>query len=97
MNVAALTALASPATSPVLPSSGGGPTEFGRMVMGQLRQVNAQQVHADELTQAFAAGKDVDVHRVVMATEEARLGMECVLQVRNKLIDAYQEVMRMQI
>jgi flagellar hook-basal body complex protein FliE len=69
--------------------------EFGQAVIRQLSQVNELQSKAEGLTQAYAAGQDVDVHRVVLATQEAQIGLDLMLQVRNKVIDAYQELMRM--
>lgn len=62
-----------------------------------LEEMNARHQKADELVQRYAAGDDVDLHHVILATEEARTGMSMFMQVRNKLIDAYQEVMRMQM
>jgi len=85
-------AIAGPAAPPS--SAGAG---FGKLVSEHLAGVNDLQVKSDGLTRAFAAGEDVNLHEMVLSAEEARLAMEFTLQVRNKLIDAYQEVMRMQL
>ena len=45
----------------------------------------------------LATGQPVDIHEVMLNTEQASLGFSMALQVRNKLIDAYQEVMRMSV
>lgn len=71
--------------------------DLQQLVMAPLQQVNAQSLEAEQLTRAYAAGQDVDLHRVVLATQEASIGLDLVLQMRNKLIDAYQELMRMQM
>ncbi|NLD37382.1 MAG: flagellar hook-basal body complex protein FliE [Desulfatiglans sp.] len=57
--------------------------------------VNAQMKESDRLTRDFAAGKNNDIHNVMIASEKAGISMRFLLQIRNKLLDAYQEIMRM--
>ena len=45
----------------------------------------------------LAAGEPIDIHEVMLNTEQASLGFSMALQVRNKLVDAYQEIMRMSV
>jgi flagellar hook-basal body complex protein FliE len=71
--------------------------QFADALANSLQAINSQQTHSDDLATQIAAGKDVDVHDAVLASEEASLGFQYGLQIRNKLIDAYQEVMRMQV
>jgi flagellar hook-basal body complex protein FliE len=52
---------------------------------------------ADQGIERFLAGEGEELHSVVMATEKAGLAFELFLQVRNKVVSAYQEIMRMQI
>ena len=52
---------------------------------------------ADQGVERFLAGEGEELHTVVMATQKAELAFELFLQVRNKVVSAYQEVMRMQI
>lgn len=52
---------------------------------------------ASELLSAYAVGEDVAPHELVMAMEQAKLSMQLALEVRNKLVDAYQELTRLQI
>jgi len=68
---------------------------FGETMSAALRNVSQLQDRADDMAVQLALGKDVDIHDAVLATEEARLAFDFTLQIRNKLIEAYQEVMRM--
>jgi flagellar hook-basal body complex protein FliE len=77
--------------------AGGTQQSFGDMLNSAIQSVNQQQKYADGLSMQAALGKDVDVHDAVLATEEAQLSFQYALQVRNKLIEAYQEVMRMSV
>jgi flagellar hook-basal body complex protein FliE len=83
-------------TAQAAPAGAAG-ARFGDMVARQLQQVNQMVHQTDAVTESFATGTDVDLHRVMMAAEEAKLAMDFTLSVRNKLIDAYQEVMRLQM
>ena len=63
----------------------------------KLSEVNDKQIEADNLTQKFIKGEEDDVHKVMLSTEEAKMSLELAVQIRNKLIDAYEEFNRMQI
>jgi len=66
--------------------------------MGQaLGQVNGQLTQADAGLQALAAGRADNLHQVMISLEEARLGLQLVVQVRNRLLEAYQDILRMQV
>jgi len=60
-----------------------------------LESVNASQTKADGLAQAYEKGETVDVAKVMLARQEAGVAFEATLQVRNKLLTAYQDIMRM--
>jgi len=70
---------------------------FADALSTALHEVSQLQTRADDLATQLALGKEVDVHDAVIAAEEASLGFQYALQIRNKLIEAYQEVMRMQV
>lgn len=70
---------------------------FGKVLEDALNKVNAGQVQADQLLQQFLAGNVQDVSQVMVAMQEARLTMDLAIQVRNKIVEAYQEISRMQI
>ncbi|WDU83970.1 flagellar hook-basal body complex protein FliE [Caloramator sp. Dgby_cultured_2] len=59
--------------------------------------MNEKQVEAENATIDLITGQAQDIHQVMLATEEARLTLELAVQIRNKLVDAYQEIMRIQI
>jgi flagellar hook-basal body complex protein FliE len=69
-------------------------SEFGQVISRFLGQVNAAQGDADRMVEALALGEPVDVHRVMLALNEASAALQMTLQVRGKLLDAYQELMR---
>ena len=71
----------------------GGPS-FAQTLQGALGQVSALQDHAAQMTQAFARGKVSDIHSVMIASEQATVALQLTTQIRNKAIDAYQEIMR---
>ncbi|HLZ31811.1 MAG TPA: flagellar hook-basal body complex protein FliE [Chloroflexota bacterium] len=79
------------------PAPAAGGADFGSALkdaVGALGQLGAQ---ADASSLALAKGEPVDLHEVMLNTEHASLGFSMALQVRNKLVDAYTEVMRMSV
>lgn len=71
--------------------------DFGntlKQAVGALGELSAQ---ADASALNLATGSQVDIHEVMLNMEQASLGLQAALQVRNKLVDAYQEIMRMSI
>jgi flagellar hook-basal body complex protein FliE len=57
--------------------------------------VNKQLQETDQLTRDFATGKNNNIHEVMIASEKSGISLRFLLQIRNKLLDAYQEIMRM--
>lgn len=74
-----------------------GNTNFGDFLQNAINKVNDKQIEAEGATQALITGEATDIHEVMLATEEARLSLELAVQIRNKIVDAYQELSRMQI
>ena len=72
-------------------------SSFAETLKSSLDDINTQQVNADNLSNSFIKGDDVDVADVMLAGEEAKVSLQYAVQVRNKLVDAYQEIMRMQL
>lgn len=62
-----------------------------------LDKVNDVQINAEKASIDLVKGDAKDIHEVMISTEEARLALELTVQLRNKIVDAYQEIMRMQI
>ena len=76
---------------------GKGNKNFGEFLTQALGDVNKLQNDSAQASFDLAAGKLQDVSQVTIATEKATIAMQLTMQVRNKMIDAYQEVMRMQV
>jgi flagellar hook-basal body complex protein FliE len=91
---AGLGGLAAP-TPPTPPASGGG--GFGSALMQSVDKLNSLQQNADASAQALATGKATDISAVAMDVERASLALQLASQVRTKLVDAYQEIFRMQV
>lgn len=70
---------------------------FGEFLTEALGEVNSLQQDAAKASFDLAAGKLQDISQVTIAAEKASIAMQLTMQVRNKVIDAYQEVMRMQV
>ena len=70
---------------------------FGSFLNEAIENLNKQQAEVNALNQSFVIGEAVDVHQLTIAAEKAYLSLELAVQVRNKAIEAYQEIMRMQI
>lgn len=70
---------------------------FGDVFKEALDSVNRQQLEADSAVSGLTSGEVEDVHQVMISTEKARLSLQLTTQVTNKVIEAYQEISRMQV
>jgi flagellar hook-basal body complex protein FliE len=92
-----------PIAAPALPSSiapagqASSGTGFQDMLTGAIGQVEALQQNATQTVQNFLSGEGEDLHTVALATQQADLAFEMFQQVRNKVVGAYQEIMKMQL
>jgi flagellar hook-basal body complex protein FliE len=87
-----------PQSPAVQPSGTAEPARsFGQAVTDLLQGANSQQLQADAAINDLAAGNSDGVHQVVLAVAKADLAFRMVLEIRNRLIESYQEVMRMQV
>lgn len=68
--------------------------DFASFLQEKIGEVNELQQNADKAIQDLATGKEQDITKVVSAAEKANLAFQMMVQIRNKLVDAYQEVMR---
>jgi flagellar hook-basal body complex protein FliE len=75
----------------------GGHADFGTWLSQQIGSVNQYAAEAETQVRQLAVGEAANLHQVMMSLEKAKLSFDVVVQVRNKLLDAYQEIMRMQI
>lgn len=70
---------------------------FGEFLADALGEVNALQKQSEKLNADLAAGKVNDLSEVIVAGEKASIAIQLTTQMRNKALDAYQEIMRMQV
>jgi len=66
-------------------------------LLSHLENVNTQLINTDHAVQQLARGETDNLHQVMISLEQTRMTFDLLLQVRNKVMDAYQEVMRMQV
>jgi len=71
--------------------------DFQQLLQDNLNKVNDLQLNSDQLTEDFALGKTDNIHQVMIAGEKAETAMKLTLAVQNKVIDAYKEIMRLQV
>ncbi len=72
-------------------------SDFGQMLMDAIQEVSGQQAQARGLQNQMMAGQPVEFHDLMIAMERASVSMALTMQVRNKLLEAYQEITRMQV
>jgi flagellar hook-basal body complex protein FliE len=82
------------AGGPVAASNRNGGVGFGESLRQALAQVSELQQTADASVQHFSLGQTRDVAGTLIAVEKANLGFQLALQIRNKLLEAYQEILR---
>jgi flagellar hook-basal body complex protein FliE len=94
----------SPVGLPLLPQTAGTGEKreaaggsFSQMLNNALKDLNDTQVKADNLTLGLLTGEIQDIHQATVAMQEAKLAMQLAVEVRNKVIEAYQELSRMQV
>lgn len=72
-------------------------TSFAHLLSSGIEQVNQKLIDADATVTAFALDDSVPIHEVTFALEEARLSFELAMQVRTRLLEAYQDLSKMQL
>jgi flagellar hook-basal body complex protein FliE len=70
---------------------------FSNLLGNFVNEVNTQQTAAGDAISGLMAGKNVSLHQTMISMEEANVSFQMMVEVRNKLLDSYQELMRMQI
>jgi len=98
--------------NPIDPVQGGAGKEIGKLkptgpqknqpsfketLNGFLSDVNKMQLKADESIEKMVAGEITDVHQVMNTVQEANVAFNMMMEIRNKVMDAYEEVMRMRL
>ncbi|MCK4501819.1 MAG: flagellar hook-basal body complex protein FliE [Desulfuromonadales bacterium] len=71
--------------------------KFGEMLKTSIAEVNQAQISANKAAEQIAAGETKNLHGAMIKLEEADISLRLMVQVRNKAVEAYQEIMRMQV
>ena len=79
------------------PADGAEGASFGDFLKKMVNEANSSQLEADHKLQEVAAGRNKDLRGAVLSLEKADVDFRMLTQVRNKVIDAYREIMRMQV
>ena len=72
-------------------------TSFSELLKNSIDSLNESQVKSDQITNELAAGKDVNLDEVMIAAQKANMSLTAATEFRNKAVEAYQEIMRMQM
>lgn len=81
----------------IVETAGGSGGSFQSAMSGALQTVNSMQHEANASIESFLNGEGQDLHKVALDQQRAGIAFDLFLQVRNKVVSAYQEVMRMQV
>jgi len=73
------------------------PASFSNVLGRLVGEVNDKQIAAGEAVNGLLAGNNVSLHQAMIAMEEASVSFQLMVEVRNKLLESYQELMRMQV
>jgi flagellar hook-basal body complex protein FliE len=77
--------------------TGQGKTSFGSILKDSIQEINQLQAKADQAIAKVEVENSGSIHEAMIALEKADISFRAMMQVRNKIIEAYQEVMRMQV
>jgi flagellar hook-basal body complex protein FliE len=72
-----------------------GKTDFGQTLQETMKKVEDLQTEAEKQVEGMVSGKGADVHSAMIAVEKADLSFQLMMQVRNKIVDAYQQISQM--
>ncbi|MDI2589263.1 MULTISPECIES: flagellar hook-basal body complex protein FliE [unclassified Psychrobacillus] len=71
--------------------------KFGDFLKSAIDSVNANQKASDVATEKLIRGENIELHDVMIASQKASITLNATLEIRNKVIEAYQEIMRMPV
>ena len=87
-----------PIALPIVSSGSTGPASgFHQILASAISQVAQSRADADKAVSNYLAGGSQELHSTILATQNASINLELLLQVRNKVVSAYDEIMKMQI
>lgn len=95
--ISAITTISAPGALKPPSFEAGKPGEFQKVLESTLQTLQSTQNDANQAVQSFLTGETEELHTTVLATQRAEIAFQLGLQVRNKVVQAYQEIMRMQM
>jgi flagellar hook-basal body complex protein FliE len=72
-------------------------TDFVSFLKNAISDVNRYQLESTKLDELFASGATDNIHEVMIAAEKAEIALQFTLEIKNKIMDAYREIMRLQV
>ena len=72
-------------------------TSFSNVLSDALSKVNDSEVNANNKIESLIKGEDVEMHEVMLAMQESVLSLQALIEVRNKTVEAYQEISKLQL
>ncbi len=73
------------------------PSAFERELSSLIDRVNKEQMKSEAMKEAVLRGEDIPMHELVLQSQKAKVALDLLIQIRNKLLEAYQELHRMQV
>lgn len=70
---------------------------FGAFLKDAIHEVNSKQIVSDEMTNKLIQGGNVELHDVMIAAQKATIALNATIEIRNKVVEAYQEIIRMPV
>lgn len=70
---------------------------FANVLKNAINNVNDMQIESDRMTNQLVSGQATDLHNVMITAQKASITLETTVQIQQKVIDAYNEIMRMQV
>jgi flagellar hook-basal body complex protein FliE len=95
--ITAASGIASPFPAVGAKETAASPDGFTKMLGDMINKVNDQQLAANKSIENFSTGESKGLHEVMIAIEKSSISFQFLTQVRNKALDAYHEIMRMQV
>ena len=97
MNISAISSLSHIKTEVSAPSVSDGGNSFKNILSSAIGEVEGARSDAAKSVEQFLSGNGEDLHSTILATQRAELEFQMLMQVRNKVVSAYQEIMKMQM
>jgi flagellar hook-basal body complex protein FliE len=97
MNISAISPLSHIKTDVAAPSVSDGGNSFKNILNNAIGEVESTRSAAAKSVEQFLSGNGEDLHSTILATQRAELEFQMFMQVRNKVVSAYQEIMKMQM